>query len=727
MGIKFRAWKIAALILITTTPALGQYTYRAVIKDMDTGEPLPGADAVIRGTTIGTSADKNGNIYLKNIPGGRQTLVFSFIGYRPEQRTLLFPAEQVQPDTVLLKSGESIEPVVVHSFRTNNRIENIPTRVEVLGLEEVKEETNINPGNISKLLGETSGIRVQQTSAVSGNVSFRIQGLPGKYTQMLQDGFPLYSGFSSGLSLLQIPPLNLQQVEVVRGSASTLYGGSAIAGIVNLITKQPVARPEFDVLLNQTHKGGNDIGVWYAEKKGKLGITLLASRNTQKPVDISKNGFTDIPEYNRAVLEPRLFYDLNENNHLMTGLSSVCEDRTGGDIFAVRNQADSSHAFYEENKTRRTNGILKFESTLQNGNVITIKGNISSYKRGLFTNTNNFRGRQVTAYTEGTYLINSKQHKWVTGFNLLLDRFVQNKYTGLPILDYYHLTTGFFSQDDWKISEKLSFEPGIRLDVNNRYGVFFLPRLALLYKPSNNLLTRFSGGMGYEIPTPFSEHADRTRFQNVLPPTDLKAERSSGLNMDIHFNKRLGEDLNLSVNQGLFVTRINTPVIADQDSLMNQTVFYENAAGSILSKGLNTNIRLSYEEAVLYIDYTFLDARKKYDLNLPLELSPKHRLTTTLAWEDEETGLRMGLEAFYFGPQYLENGDKTADYWLLGAMIQKTFGHFTVAANVENILDVRQTRYENIVVPPLENPSFNELYAPLDGIVGNIVLMFKLY
>ena len=87
----------------------------------------------------------------------------------------------------------------------------------------------------------------------------------------------------------------------------------------------------------------------------------------------------------------------------------------------------------------------------------------------------------------------------------------------------------------------------------------------------------------------------------------------------------------------------------------------------------------------------------------------------------------MGLEAFYFGPQHLENGGKTADYWLLGAMIQKTFAHFTIAANVENILDVRQTRFEDIVIPPLENPSFKELYAPLDGIVGNIVLMFQLF
>ncbi len=719
-------WIGSFLILCCGNPALGQHTYGAVIKDKESGESLPGADGIVKGTTIGSSAGKNGMIYLKGIPDGRQTLIFSFIGYQSVERTFIFPLKQDHPDTILLKSGETLETVVVRSFRNYNHMEDIPTHVQVLALDEVKEETNINPGNISKLLGETSGIRVQQTSAVSGNVSFRIQGLPGKYTQLLQDGFPLYSGFSSGLSLLQIPPLNLQQVEIVRGSASTLYGGSAIAGIVNLITKQPTTKPEFKVLLNQTHKGGNDISVWYSQKKRKLGVTLLASRNTQKPMDINKNGFTDIPEYQRAMIAPRLFYDMNEHSHLMIGISSVYEDRTGGDIFAVRNKPDSIHAFYEENKTKRTNGLLKFESTLPNGNILTIKGNISSYDRGLFTNMNIFKGRQITAYTEGSYLINTKHHHWVTGINFLLNQFHQNKNTGLPLLDYHHTNTGFFTQDDWQVTEHVSLEPGMRLDVTNHYGEFFLPRLAVMYKISDDLTTRFSGGMGYEIPTPFSDYADRTRFQNVLPLMGLHAEKSSGLNLDIHFKKKLG-DLLLSINQGFFATQIHHPVIANQDSLQHQTVFYQNASGDILSKGFSTNIRLNYMDVVLYIDYTWLDALKKYDHNLPLELSPKNRLTTTLAWEDEESGYRIGLEAFYFGRQYLENGDQTPDYWLLGAMIQKTFGQVTLAANVENILDIRQTRYEDIVMPPLNNPSFKELYAPLDGIVGNVVLMFHLF
>ena len=106
----------------------------------------------------------------------------------------------------------------------------------MLGNEEEVEETGISPGNISKLLGEPSGINVQHTSAVSGNVTSRIQVLPGKYTQLLKDRFPAYGGFASGFCLLQIPPLVLKEVYIMKCSASTFYGSDAIAGIVSLLS-----------------------------------------------------------------------------------------------------------------------------------------------------------------------------------------------------------------------------------------------------------------------------------------------------------------------------------------------------------------------------------------------------------------------------------------------------------------------------------------------------------
>src|SRR5690606_12015966 len=113
----------------------------------------------------------------------------------------------------------------------------IPTRMEFIGLEELGEKANMKAGDIRMLLSESTGIQTQVTSATSGNASIRIQGLDGRYTQILKDGFPLFSGAASGMGLLQTPPLDLKQVEVIKGAASTLYGGRAIAALIILISK----------------------------------------------------------------------------------------------------------------------------------------------------------------------------------------------------------------------------------------------------------------------------------------------------------------------------------------------------------------------------------------------------------------------------------------------------------------------------------------------------------
>jgi len=714
------------LLISSFTGIKAQNTFKALLKDEATKDPLMYANVVLENTTNGAATDSTGFVKLQNIPNGKQSIIFSYVGYRTKEKTFKFPINQKTPIVITLEKLADLQEVVVYSTRTNNHIEEIPTRVEVLGNEEVVEETAINPGNISKLLGETSGIQVQNTSAISGNVSFRIQGLPGKYTQLLQDGFPVYSGFSSGLSLLQIPPLNLQQVEIVKGSASTLYGADAIAGIVNLITKRPTEKPEFSVLVNQTHKGGTDFSSFYTAQKEKLGISMLASINTQKAIDISGNTFTDIPQYKRAVFSPKIFYDFNKNNHLYVGLSSVIEDRIGGELKAINDEINSQDSFFEQNKTNRLTTNLKYINSNSKGNIFTIKASYGNFERKMKTNTNIFSGVQNNIFTELSYLINSEKHNLVSGINFYSDDFQQYK-PEIFSLNYSYQTIGAFAQDNWNLSKKIVLEPGIRYDYNIQNGGFFLPRLALMYKFSKKFYTRLSSGMGYKLPSPLTEDAERTRYQMITMPSNLKVEKSTGANLDFNFKTPLFDELSLSFNQAFFITNINNPIIANSSSLKNQVVSYENAQGTILSKGLNTNIRLSLDELILYLDYTYLDAQKTYDNNNQLEFTPQNRLTTTLAYEDEEEGWKTGLEAFYFGNQYLENGNKSPDYWLLGASAQKTFGHLTIALNIENILDVRQTRYENIVSGSINNPVFSQLYAPLDGIVGNMVLKFDLY
>ena len=158
------------------------------------------------------------------------------------------------------------------------------------------------------LLTESTGIQTQQTSATSAATSIRIQGLDGKYTQMLKDGFPLYSGFAGGLSILQIPPLDLKRVEVIKGSSSTLYGGGAIAGLINLVTKVPTGKKELSLLVNANQTKALDLSIYYAQKFNKWGITFYGGRNSQAAFDRNHDGLSDTPEFTRYTFNPGLFY-----------------------------------------------------------------------------------------------------------------------------------------------------------------------------------------------------------------------------------------------------------------------------------------------------------------------------------------------------------------------------------------------------------------------------------
>jgi len=284
---------------------------------------------------------------------------------------------------------------------------------------------------------------------------------------------------------------------------------------------------------------------------------------------------------------------------------------------------------------------------------------------------------------------------------------------------------GIFTQDNWKITKSFYFEPGLRLDYNNQYGSFLLPRFAIMYHFSDKFFTRLNGGLGYRLPTPFTDEAERTRYQHIIMPSNLKVEKSSSANLDFNFKTALSDNLLLTANQEFFITNISNPILADQNLIESNIINFKNYQGSILSKGINTNVKLALDELNLYIDYTMLNAKKTFNNNR-LEFIPQNKLITTLSYEDEDSGLKTGLEAFYFGNQYIDNIRKAPNYWLFGASVQKEFNHITVALNVENILDIRQTRYENIVSGSANNPNFSELYAPLDGRVDNIVLKYDL-
>ena len=211
------------LAVFSISNSYSQNSFKAFIRDSATEESLAGATVVVNGTNNGSISDTTGLVELSNIPDGKQILVFSYVGYKQRVDTLIFPLRSSETKIIFMENAaEEMDEVVISSTRSTRTIVNMPTRAEFIAGEELAEKGNMKPGDIRMMLNESTGIQTQQTSATSYNSSIRIQGLDGKYTQILKDGMPLFSGFSGGLSLLQIVPLDLKQVEVIKGAASTL-------------------------------------------------------------------------------------------------------------------------------------------------------------------------------------------------------------------------------------------------------------------------------------------------------------------------------------------------------------------------------------------------------------------------------------------------------------------------------------------------------------------------
>ena len=718
--------KIIILLLFSllVLNCFSQNNFSCIFLDAATNEPLSDVSVLLKGSGKGSSSDANGKIILKNIPNGKQIFVFSSVGYIEQTIGINFTLSKADSlvSIVMEPEEKEIEKVIISSTRTDSRIENTVTRVEVIGAEEVEEESGVKPSHIANLLGDVAGIQQQQTSAVSGNTGLRIQGLPGTYTQILRDGMPLFGGFAGSFSILQIPPLDLKQIEIIKGASSTLYGGGAIAGMINIISKKPKqGAPERSLMLNQSTLQESNFNIYLSERKAKVGYTFFFGGNYQKQKDINNDGFSDVGRQEAAFIHPTFYFYLNEKNTVSLSINSAYEDRKGGDMEILSGYYSNFHQFFIQNQTLRNTVGFVWDSKISSKDKFTLKGTTSSFNRDISTNVFGMKAKQFSYYTEASYVKKTGKHEIVAGLNFN----GENLKKGLPdstlINNYHFFTLGLFVQDDWRIHPKLTIESGLRSDFHNQYGTFILPRVSLLYKINHEITMRMGGGMGYKIPTVFESEVDERDYPKLQPLQNVKAEKSTGINWDINFKKEIGR-VTLSINQSFYITQIDHPLVMQKTAT---TISYFNATKPISTKGFETWLQVSFAGLEAYLGYTLTDARKKYDPVHPyLELSARDKFASVISYEFSKR-FRACIEAAYTGKQYLEDGSQTPSFPIIAGMIRYDVGRFSFVLNCENYFDYRQTKKESIVIPPYTNPSFKQLWAPIDGRVANLSMKIK--
>lgn len=726
---------LLALVSFTDTmlgQKIAETSLQISVKEVKTNRPIAGATVKVNGFDLSATSDEGGKVRLADPPNGKQKLVINADGYQGVELMVELPLPDGQILAVLLKPTElgeiDEEVIVISTTRTDSSIDDVPTRIEVVDEEGIDEKLIMRPTNVSMLLNESTGIRVQQTSATSFTQDIRIQGLDGRYTQILKDGFPSFGGFSASLSVLDIPPLDLKQVEIIKGASSTFYGGGAIAGVVNFISKKPEGRPVTSLLFNQTSALGTDFSVFNTRRFDRIGYSLFGSINYQREYDADEDDFTELPRAKSFTLNPRAFIYLDGGAQMVIGNSISYQDREGGDILFIKGGGSSINQYFERNRTVRNISTFQYSREFEDARKLVVKQSVAFFTRELGTPGYEFSGRQFNSYSDVSYRAPVGRHSLIIGINAMIDRFKEaNETVGLFRRDERNVMVGAYIQDNFDISDRLSVEAGFRLDGSKDHGAFALPRVSALFRINERLSSRVGFGFGYKTPSIFTEAAESRLFRNVRPiGSALKAEKSKGGTTDLNYRGQIGDAITYSINQMFFYTEITDPLVLDDGPSIGGSVGFTNAAGRVRTRGAETNLRVSYDMLKIFAGYTFTDAKADHLVsNKTLPLTPRGRLNSALMLEREDD-FKLGVEIYYTSRQLLSTGEKARSFWVAGLYGEKTFGRFSLFANAENITDTRQSRFGPVVFPPRENPTFAEIYTHTEGRIFNSGIKIRL-
>lgn len=609
------------------------------------------------------------------------------------------------------EKADTLGELTVSATRTNRRVPDEPTRVEVLGREEIAEKLLMTPGDIQMLLNESSGLRVQNTSPSLGSANLRIQGLRGRYTRILTDGLPLAGIQAGGLGLLQIPPMDLGKVEVVKGVASPFYGGSAVGGVVNLVSRAPEGA---DLLANATTLGGTDLIGWTG---GSLSQSLtgsgLVGLHRQDRRDRDADGWSDVPGYRRLVARPRATWTAPSGASIFGTMGVTVEDREGGTL--PGQVAPDGLPFPEELASERYDGGLVARLPTGNG-VWALRGSVTSQHRDQTRGTDRERDRRVSIFSEATRALPLGGGALVLGAAAEGDLY---RNTDVGGFDDDQWTVGAFGQFDWDPTERIGVTLTARVDHHNQAGTFLSPRVAARWRLDDVWTVRVSGGSGFVAPTPFIEETEAIGLDRLEPLRGLESERLVGGSLDLG-----GTLAGVELNATVFGSLLQDP-IGLRPSATPGRVELANAAEPTETGGIELLARAHAGPVAFTFTWTGLattEVAPDDSLRRRVPLNPRHAVGLVTVWEHDKG--RVGLETFFTGTQRLDDNPyrtESPSYLIVGLLVEQVVGPFRLFLNLENLTDRRQTRWDPIVRPTrAEDGRWTvDLYAPSEGRVMN--------
>ena len=704
-------WKGLALALVLLQPPPLIVTVR------HDGAPVAGATVTCATAKVATDAQGRASV---PVPQDGCMLAVTREGLTPFSQPVTAKSPPLVVD--LEEAIEVEEEVIVTATRTGRLASSQATRVEVVVREEIEEKLLMTPGDIVMLLNETSGIRLQPTAPALGAASVRVQGMPGRFTSVLTDGLPINGTQVASLGLLQIPPMDLQQVEVIKGSASALYGPSALGGVINLVTRRPTPEHAGEALLNITSRSGADGLIWLSgpvPPGPARGYTLLIGAHGQNASDVDGDRWADLPRYRRIIARPKLAFVSEGSGSLDVSGGFTRESRRGGglDDSPAEASAKADALAAQSVDTTRGDAGLVFRRAAGDG-VFIAKGAASMLDHTHDFGSGAYDDRHTFALAEASMSRGFGRHLVVAGGAVELQKY---RNVSAPRFDYRWITPSVFLQDDIALSSLVSLSASARVDWHPTYGALWSPRASLRLQPGE-WDVRLSAGRGAFAPTVFVDDVEEVGVMRVGLVSLDRAETAETWSMD--GSRRWGV---VEVSGTWFGSRIHNAVIVREREDVFTTLDVSNRpeGGNWSSRTWGAELfgRLRSGPWVATLTQTWVNATEVNDgLGLSREtvpLTPKRTFSLIAAWEQHGKA-RIGLEVYRTGAQRLDDNpfrENSAPYTIVGLLAERRIGRLRVFINLENLTDVRQSEFDPLL-RPVPTPSGRLVvgaWAPLEG------------
>lgn len=657
------------------------------------------------------------------LPTGRQTIKITRLGFTPSQVIVVVVRDSVVSVTVKVTMAEmamELEDVRISAARIERLAGDTPLRVEVVDEMEVDEKTVMSPSGISMLLNETPGLRVQAAAPGLGTGSVRILGLPGQYTVMLADGLPLY-GSSSALGPLDISPVDLQRVEIIKGAASALYGAQALGGVINLVAKPPTGKKE--LLLNRRTMEVTDAATWLSHRFSEgLGVSLLTAGTLQGVQDVDDDGWADQADATRWNMRPRLNAVDARGRSLFVTAGYGYDDRRGGTLPGAL--APDGLPFRESLESRRADVGAMVRVPLRNEGSVAMRFALASTAREREFGPGPLeQDRMSTGFAEVTRSFITARGGTVLGTALQLDDF-ENQLNGA--YDHRWFTPGLFVTTD-RVVGPFTLSASVRADAHPDAGLQLTERIALLAKPAAAWSVRASIGTGYSPSTATTEETEAVGLRAVQSGAELDPEKSIGAMLDV--NGRLaGAEVLLTVYRSTIADAVQLTDVPGQPGV----AALQNAADQTRTGGVEALGVWRFPGGKFIATYGYSRGSRPdaaTGAREPMPLLPRHRVGGDLMLEKPGV-YRMGIEGTWYGAQPLDDDpyrSTSKPYLYAMALIAWQFGPVEVVANFENLLDVRQTDTDPLVRPTRGTAGrwTTDVWAPLEGFMANVALRYR--